>query len=819
MRAYLMAAAIAAFLASCSAELSPPRSSWGAGKAASSTPHSTASIARFPDRGTLFGYDDSTTTERIGAVEWHAINVSEAHALRAATEGRLVIQAPSGEAIQVTLDRKVDQADGNWSWIGHRDGANGGPVVLTFGEDAVFGSIPNGTGAPLQITTRGGRTWLVETDLARMNPDEPATAPDFVSPPAVQAAMGADAAVHAAAGAASEGMKVTAGDSRKIAVSMAAPGESSAMAAAMAAPAAIDATTIDVVLGYTAGYAARWGGASGAITRLNYLVTLGNTAYSDSQVAGRLRVARAIQVNYSDATSNQSALFQLTGVTCSNSSTGELRLPDTGSDCDKVATNAALQPLIAAREQYGADLVALVRNFNSPENGSCGIAWLNGGAQKPITTASSDWGFAVISDSGGNQYPDGSTCREEYLVHELGHNLGLQHDSLTAQHATDTNGDGNLLDPEEYGRYPFSFGYSADATSGNFYTIMSLRRGTQTGYMVFSNPRITTCGGLACGNAALSDNARTLGLTLPYIAGFRMETTPLSNSWLRGDFNGDGKADLVWRNRVNGRNLMWRSGIASQQLELTPVPDINWSIAGVGDFNGDGRSDLVWRNGASGQNLIWLSAIGSTRQVVTTLPVSWTLAGVGDFDGDGKSDLLWRNDSTGQNAIWRSGNSATPTAVTAVPQAAWRVVGIGDFNGDHRSDIVWRNSATGQNTLWRSGSASTAVALTAVGVGPWRVVGAGDFDGDSLSDILWHNGATGQNTYWKSGDARQSRTLGTESDLRWVPQAVGDYDNDGKDDILWRNFATGGNVVWRSAASSLQLALVPVTDPTWVISG
>src|SRR5262249_9254138 len=72
-----------------------------------------------------------------------------------------------------------------------------------------------------------------------------------------------------------------------------------------------------------------------------------------------------------------------------------------------------------------------------------------------------------------------------------------------------------------------------------------------------------------------------------------------------------------------------------------------WSIAGTGDFNGDGRSDILWYNNTTGQVVIWLlngtSVIGggSPGSVAGT----WTVAGTGDFNGDGKSDILWYNTS------------------------------------------------------------------------------------------------------------------------------------------------------------------------------
>jgi hypothetical protein len=66
-----------------------------------------------------------------------------------------------------------------------------------------------------------------------------------------------------------------------------------------------------------------------------------------------------------------------------------------------------------------------------------------------------------------------------------------------------------------------------------------------------------------------------------------------------GDFSGDHKADILWQN-TDGRVGLWQMDGANLVLGGfanggTPViPD--WHIAGVGDFSGDGRSDILWRN-------------------------------------------------------------------------------------------------------------------------------------------------------------------------------------------------------------------------------
>jgi hypothetical protein len=36
------------------------------------------------------------------------------------------------------------------------------------------------------------------------------------------------------------------------------------------------------------------------------------------------------------------------------------------------------------------------------------------------------------------------------------------------------------------------------------------------------------------------------------------------------------------------------------------VAGLSWKIAGVGDFDGDGKVDIIWQNNATGQCTIWL---------------------------------------------------------------------------------------------------------------------------------------------------------------------------------------------------------------------
>ena len=119
-----------------------------------------------------------------------------------------------------------------------------------------------------------------------------------------------------------------------------------------------------------------------------------------------------------------------------------------------------------------------------------------------------------------------------------------------------------------------------------------------------------------------------------------------------------------------------RSGTSATQQPAGTLSSQSWTVAGSGDYNGDGRSDILWRNTSTGGNVIWRSASSATPQAVTMFSTAWRVAGSGDYNGDQRADILWRNASTGANVIWRSANSATITAVTSLTNLSWTVVGF-----------------------------------------------------------------------------------------------------------------------------------------------
>lgn len=217
-----------------------------------------------------------------------------------------------------------------------------------------------------------------------------------------------------------------------------------------------------------------------------------------------------------------------------------------------------------------------------------------------------------------------------------------------------------------------------------------------------------------------------------------------------GDVDADGDADIFWRH-TDGTVAVWRMGGGSvpriDSAGAIGTASLDWQIAGLADFNGDGRADILWRR-ASGEVAVWFldgaTLIGSPT--FATVGPEWTIAGVGDFNGDFKPDILWRH-TDGTVSIWlMDGTTLLESAVfTGVP-LDWQIKAVGDFTGEETADILWQHT-DGTVAIWVM-DGTTVLTDDPVGFVPQgEAVRADDFNRDGRADILFRY-ANGDVVIW-----------------------------------------------------------------------
>ena len=310
----------------------------------------------------------------------------------------------------------------------------------------------------------------------------------------------------------------------------------------------------------------------------------------------------------------------------------------------------------------------------------------------------------------------------------------------------------------------------------------------------------------------VSDPSATIRLMLPKGVSFTSESgvflglqppsdEPSPRVPVSSDLNGDGKADIVWRNKRTGEVAVWfmNGGLIGSSGFLGGVSS-DWQIVGVGDVNNDGMGDIVWRNTLSGAVAVWYLN-GLTIASVSfpgSASLDWVIKGVGDMDGNGSADIIWRNEQNGAVSVWLM-DGASIAGFRALPGVplAWQMVGIGDVNTDGQSDIIWRH-AGGVSAVWVMNELTIASVGFLGGTAPeWEIAGHGDLNGDGTTDMVWRNTRTGKVGIWlMSGAAIEVSGFLAGMSSEWHIAQVGDADGDGKADVIWHNRSTGQVAVW-----------------------
>lgn len=292
-----------------------------------------------------------------------------------------------------------------------------------------------------------------------------------------------------------------------------------------------------------------------------------------------------------------------------------------------------------------------------------------------------------------------------------------------------------------------------------------------------------------------------------------------SGSELFGDFNGDGKSDVIiffgssdCYEFIEGYyQLALGNGSGSFTVgEKLRIP--NYNDCGLpefiksSDFDANGVDDVmlgaqIWSFNHSGTFV----SNGSYSDRRSNDPPSLRVRNIADFTGDGKADIL--NIYNTGNAVVSASNGAGgfvnlpafSVANQGLTDSTYRFI-YGDFNGDGKTDLVHLGSATAVNTWLSKGDGSFDITVSAPGqtfdaaANEYRFH-AGDFNGDGLTDMVQIVSAT-QVRYWiAQGDGTFSVTAPTTHKehnstvdynfaLNNYNIQVVDFNGDGKSDLM-----------------------------------
>jgi FG-GAP-like repeat len=276
-----------------------------------------------------------------------------------------------------------------------------------------------------------------------------------------------------------------------------------------------------------------------------------------------------------------------------------------------------------------------------------------------------------------------------------------------------------------------------------------------------------------------------------------------------GDFNGDGKLDLAIANH-EVKYLTVLSG--DGQGGFSPAPGSPVTVltrphthgVATGDFNRDGKLDLV--TDSWGENKVTVvfgdghGGFGGPSLQFAVGKRPYQRVRVADVSLDGNADIITTNLEGDNVTILLGDGKGSFNQAAGSPFPCGKTpfgVAIGDLNGDGKPDLAvanWagqRDQKKGEGVTivlgdGRGGFQAMAGSPLPTGDGPGRIA-IGDVDGDGVPDVVVANYTSGSVTvlHGRNGTFMRTATIPVGNHPQGI--ALGDLNGDGKADIVVTN--------------------------------
>ena len=274
-----------------------------------------------------------------------------------------------------------------------------------------------------------------------------------------------------------------------------------------------------------------------------------------------------------------------------------------------------------------------------------------------------------------------------------------------------------------------------------------------------------------------------------------------------GDFNGDGKLDVVVLQSTYPGSVSVLLGNGDGTFQAAANVPLGSSDAypasiAVGDFNGDGKLDLVTSEG--GTVSVLLGNGDGTFQAAVDYSVGPNFGGiypwgalsvtVGDFNGDGKLDLAVADSFNGDaSVLLGNGDGTFQTALNYAAGGSPNSIAVGDFNLDGKADLVVADAlGIMVSVLLGNGNGTFQAAANYYDAGAVNAVAVGDFTGNGVLDLaIADSGAGTASVMLGNGDGTFQAPVTCGAISNYVTSAaVGDFNRDGNLDLVVANYGT-----------------------------